>query len=164
MNDIVLSTAPDSASAVVSLAARGRWVGGLFDLLQALGVTAVGLAGLAKAYAVDEFYESLSGWTILPTALRSPLSFALPAVEWGIFLVFVTDPARRRAAARAAAVLVAVFTSALLLESWVHGVPQCHCFGLLLAQERLVDGLPAMLLRNAVVVACLAPAWRRRVP
>jgi|694.fasta_scaffold39744_3 hypothetical protein len=129
------------------------------NVANAIGMSALGVAALAKAYGAEEFHDSLAGWSIIPTFLHAYLATALPTLEWAVFVVFLLSPARRRQAARAGALLVGAFTAGLLVESAVAEVPICNCFGTLLAHEQLVDGLPFMLLRNAVLFACLLPAW-----
>lgn len=127
-----------------------------------LGMLALGTAAAAKAWWADDFHASLEAWSTVPEWGRVPLTLLLPTLEWGLVAGYFLFPfSVQTRLARMAFVLVAVFTAMLLIESSLDRPPPCNCFGKLLAIEASVDGLRWALLRNALLLALLAPAWLR---
>ncbi|MFN3244571.1 MAG: MauE/DoxX family redox-associated membrane protein [Planctomycetota bacterium] len=140
-----------------------KWSTLLREACPLLAMAVLGCAGLAKAYAADDFLDSLAGWQTIPDTMELPIAMLLPSVEWGLLLAYVMLPGRRRATARSAIGLLALFAAMLVIESIVNEAPMCNCFGKLLRRERVLDGISLLLWRNLLLVALLAPAALRRV-
>jgi uncharacterized membrane protein YphA (DoxX/SURF4 family) len=92
-----------------------------------LGVVWV-VAGAVKLPDPAEAVRAVRAYRLLPEGLVAPVAFGLPAVEIAVGLALLCGVAVR-AAAGCAAVLLTVF-SAALISAWVRGLTiDCGCFG-----------------------------------
>lgn len=116
-----------------------------------LGIPLV-VAAVFKALDPWGFLASLNAYGV-PGWLRLPVVFLLPAVELAVGSSLVAGW-RRRAAAVAAAVLVAVFIGAIGYGVWLGSLEECGCFGPFLERSpgtAFAQDLVLLLLAGIVV-------------
>ncbi len=89
------------------------------------------VSGLAKVLALRDFRESLESWTLVPTVVRSVVSWVVPPMELALGLLAIGLP-NRRGAAWAIALLLLVFSAGYATQWAFAGPPKCNCFGLLI--------------------------------
>ncbi|GMV72225.1 MAG: hypothetical protein AMXMBFR77_20630 [Phycisphaerales bacterium] len=128
-------------------------------VLPTLAMIVVLLAGLAKAMDAGEFAQALARWTVVPSALATPISLGVIAAEVALAGAWLLG-IRRRIVARGALALIVVFSAAMLVEYAVAEAPDCHCFGRLLRHQARQDALRDTLIRNGVLCVMLAFRWR----
>jgi uncharacterized membrane protein YphA (DoxX/SURF4 family) len=121
----------------------------------ALGLVFVVAGGLKIGHA-DVFAGQIAGFELLPQALIAPLALLLPFVEVlvGAYLIVGLFT---RAAAIAAAVMLAVFDTAI---AWavVHGLhASCGCFG---PSDQTTTSWGEVARDAAIVVVAVIIAWR----
>lgn len=99
-----------------------------------LGVLAVmcylGVAGIAKLLDVSGFVAALRTWTLLPGWSREPLSILVPATEVLLGGLWVLGFRTRRVLV-AAALLLALFSGTLAIQTVMAKEPTCGCLGAL---------------------------------
>lgn len=120
-------------------------------------MTALLLAGIAKAIDLSAFIAALEGWSTVPRTLAAPLGGTVMACE----LLFAGSwflNTSRSAAAIASLALVVTFTGALLFESVMAEVPECHCFGEWFRFEAHRNRLQSLMLRNSTIAVMLVVA------
>jgi uncharacterized membrane protein YphA (DoxX/SURF4 family) len=121
----------------------------------ALGLTFVVAGGLKIGHA-DVFASQIAGFELLPQPLIAPLALLLPFVEVmvGAYLIVGLFT---RAAAVAAALLLAVFDGAIALAV-VRGLhASCGCFG---PADQTTTSWGEVARDAAIVVVALVIAWR----
>jgi uncharacterized membrane protein YphA (DoxX/SURF4 family) len=121
----------------------------------ALGLTFVVAGGLKIGHA-DVFASQIAGFELLPQALVAPLALLLPFVEVlvGAYLIIGLFT---RAAAVAAAILLAVFDTAIALAV-VRGLhASCGCFG---PADQTTTSWAEVARDAAIVVVAVVIAWR----
>ncbi len=121
----------------------------------ALGLTFVVAGGLKIGHA-DVFASQIAGFELLPQALVAPLALLLPFVEVlvGAYLIIGLFT---RAAAVAAAILLAVFDTAIALAV-VRGLhASCGCFG---PADQTTTSWGEVARDAAIVVVAVVIAWR----
>jgi uncharacterized membrane protein YphA (DoxX/SURF4 family) len=121
----------------------------------ALGLTFVVAGGLKIGHA-DIFASQIAGFELLPQPLIAPLALLLPFVEVlvGAYLIVGLFT---RAAAVAAAILLAVFDGAIALAV-VRGLhASCGCFG---PSDQTTTSWGEVARDAAIVIVALIIAWR----
>jgi uncharacterized membrane protein YphA (DoxX/SURF4 family) len=121
----------------------------------ALGLTFIVAGGLKIGHA-DLFASQIAGFEVLPHALIAPLALLLPFVEVlvGAYLIIGLFT---RAAAIAAAMLLAVFDGAI---AWavVRGLhTSCGCFG---PADQTTTSWGEVARDAAIVIVAIVIAWR----
>jgi hypothetical protein len=126
----------------------------LADLSASLVVGGVLLyAGAAKLRRRERFLAALDRYTFLPSAVRAPLSFAIPLTEIALGTALVLAPGTPYAAI-AGALLLGLFTVAVVLKTGVRGTSDCGCFGDQGAQTRT-----SVVGRNLSLIVLALVAW-----
>lgn len=114
-------------------------------------------AGLLKLADPAAFARELSHFRLTPAPFNAALALYLPSLE-SIVGIALFVPRLRAAARWLAAGMLALF-SAALLSALARGLDiRCGCFG-----EGAAMSVSAALVRNAILAALLALAWRMRI-
>lgn len=134
-----------------------RCVAGLLPL--AVAVTLI-VAGVSKLLDVPEFLESLSSWSTIPHRVRLFAALAVPCAELTLGMMIVLGISRRIATA-AAAVLLGVFTIAIIIQLLRGEMVGCRCFGSLVSYRSTQEAATWMLARNTLlfVASIIATLW-----
>jgi uncharacterized membrane protein YphA (DoxX/SURF4 family) len=108
------------------------WTGDLRPWLGTAGRLTLGVvwvaAGVVKLPDPAAALRAVRAYRLLPEVLVAPVAFGLPVVEIGIGLALLAGVAVRLAAV-SSAVLLAVFTAAVV-SAWLRGLHiDCGCFG-----------------------------------
>lgn len=124
-----------------------------FLLILGLMVTLF-VAGIAKGIDPSEFASELSSWRIIPAWAAPPVAIALPAMEVGVPLSWISARSRRKWVIVAAAMLSCT-TLVYALEWSVNDPPRCECFGLLSRYHAFEARANGMVIRNLILVLLL---------
>lgn len=85
------------------------------------------LAGAAKLLDAKNSVKAVSDFGV-PERLARPLGYLLPIAEIGLASSLLFQQSAWFAAI-GSAILLAVFTAAMLWQMWLGKAPECHCFG-----------------------------------
>jgi hypothetical protein len=117
------------------------------------------LAGCMKALDLPAFAAGLSSWSLVPRRLALPLAFAIPAAELVTAGLWFLTP-RRSTAVLACALLLIVFTAALLAQYLAAPPPSCNCTGRLRLFRESQQSALWSAARNLGMLVLLAPMIR----
>ena len=129
---------------------------GFVNALPHLAVGLVALGGLLKVADLGQFGESLKTWSLLPNTGKSVVLLLVPSLELCIGMAWlVGDMKRRDSVARVAIALLSVFTISFVVQGVLADVPDCGCFGKLLAAQDVVDQAQVVVARNLSLIAAI---------
>ena len=126
--------------------------------------------GLLKAVDVPEFASVVGAWKIIPASLVWPISFGVVVAEISISLAWFIN-LKRALASVAAFLILAFFTIAYLVESYLAEPPDCGCLGawadFRIAEHAVVtqvtrNGLLMALLGTSMMLPLISRAFARR--
>lgn len=112
-------------------------------------------AGLAKAADPPLFAATVARWSLIPRALVIPIAVLVPAAEIGLAAAWLLGLARRLAVAGVALLLV-LFSAVYAVHLAAGPAPPCGCLGAMGGFDRMMGEGPAVLARNAVLLAILS--------
>jgi uncharacterized membrane protein YphA (DoxX/SURF4 family) len=118
-------------------------------ILRLILVGVFGVAAIAKAFDQQGSIKAFRAFGV-PTALRKPLAYFLPAAEFAVGLLLLFTKTSWYGALGAAALLL-IFVSGMLYQFAKGNAPDCHCFGQIHSEPVGVSSI----LRN---IALLIPA------
>jgi prepilin-type N-terminal cleavage/methylation domain-containing protein len=133
---------------------RRVWIAG--RLIDAVLIVVL-LAAAAKLLDLPRFYDALKTWDVIPSSLTGILTLTVPGIELTLAGAGVLGLARG-AMARAVAVLLIIFTIALLAQLATGRAPDCGCFGRLLRFESAMDEARFSVARNIMLLGVLLGA------
>lgn len=110
-----ISSASDRAGALISFAC----------------VLVLGICGVAKLLALDEFVASLQTWRLIPLVIVPAVATAVSAAELGLLVVYLALPSARRHVVIGAVLLLGLFLLTIVAHLLFSDKPDCNCLGIL---------------------------------
>ncbi len=112
------------------------------------------ITGFAKLLDIEEFWGSLSGWSLIPRGIAGPLTFVVPILEVSIAGCFLAG-LRRFHMGIVLIALLCIFQTAYIIE-WMKGEsPKCACLGILVRHWMFASLAKHVIIRNIVLIAML---------
>ncbi|MBY0308238.1 MAG: hypothetical protein K2Q09_05810 [Phycisphaerales bacterium] len=119
-------------------------------------MSALAVAGILKLVDLGEFHRSISGWSTLPAWASAGAALTVPVLEVLLPALWICG-VQRRSAAVGAAVMLIVFTAALVIEGRYGVATGCSCWGSIPERLGFHNTIGAGIIRNVVLLALLVP-------
>ncbi|MFI4898212.1 MAG: type II secretion system protein, partial [Phycisphaerales bacterium JB059] len=146
-----MGSGPEITQTTMSFGAFHHRVCGLAP---AFVVVVIGASGVLKLADTPAFFETLGGWTVIPSQLRPGVVFGVPAMEVGVAAAWLLG--WRGVAQAGAAALLILFSAAYLLQLSVAKPARCGRLGVLARYSDTLDEIRLLLFRNAALLLLLA--------
>lgn len=112
------------------------------------------VSGVLKLVDLTEFASSLSEWAVIPPWVRLLAVYAVPPIEVSLGGLWLIGYRRRLVSALVGGVLVVV-TGVYGIQVVLGEVPDCGCFGRVMAYENAKQGAVFVIGRNVILIALL---------
>lgn len=133
------------------------------DVMLGMLFVAIGLAGVLKLLALDEFAQSLETWDVFPARTIVPASLFIPLLELAACTAWFAFAARRTLIEAAAFSAILAATGVYAFQAWTSEPPSCGCLGLWQAHyDRIATG-QTLVWRNGVILLILGTSILTRL-